>query len=586
MNEVNTLQNPWIAGTSLSPCHLTNVTYTNRSSAEQIQRIVLNGDLGLHMMILEGYDLNSLFTMLKMRLPLKMTRGMVTGDVTKVNDSIWVCLASMQQSSPAIVPETVAILFNAICLNTPSFPKVAPQLIEVLGKWDPRYCHDLSVQTNNMPRQNTALVAKNMLEQFTELTTAEFAAWTSEAQDIKKKCLSTPSFSNVSQLRQPLLPWNLAVGFREFVMLEEEFTALITKEFAAWASEAQNIKKFSEWAHKKLAVAVGLKKYHLPVSINTQTVNHLAHQMRRENLRARTTLGLDEQATDEMIRKRYRELALQFHPDKHAGYEQNFREIQTAYQKLTASEKEKCHLRDYTNFDELLIAADTAMNELSRAKSLSHAEQIAKWEELHKEMSSVTLTSQDEHLQERLKELIQQCWGHISLLQITTHILEQNQTFDGLCETGSLDALIAGLPLLIDQLEELYESRDMRDTRRTWDLTHFAFKTASLLLIDQMIGYRRSLVEALLLKGQLFEARQQRDAVENDFRKISTMSRCITGEKLKRIFKNRTAPPFLKDPDASKQGLPSKTGMVRKSSLEENIEQNMKFFNLLQGDSK
>lgn len=53
-------------------------------------------------------------------------------------------------------------------------------------------------------------------------------------------------------------------------------------------------------------------------------------------------LGVSKDATPEEIKKAYRKLAMQFHPDRNSssGAEKKFREINEAYAVLTGKEKE------------------------------------------------------------------------------------------------------------------------------------------------------------------------------------------------------------------------------------------------------
>src|SRR3989344_6079137 len=50
-------------------------------------------------------------------------------------------------------------------------------------------------------------------------------------------------------------------------------------------------------------------------------------------------LGVEKGATEDDIKKAYRKLAHQFHPDKPSGNEQKFKEINEAYQILSNKEK-------------------------------------------------------------------------------------------------------------------------------------------------------------------------------------------------------------------------------------------------------
>jgi molecular chaperone DnaJ len=58
------------------------------------------------------------------------------------------------------------------------------------------------------------------------------------------------------------------------------------------------------------------------------------------------TLGVDRKASDEEIKKAYRKLARQYHPDRNAGdksAEERFKEVQEAYSILSDSEKRKAY---------------------------------------------------------------------------------------------------------------------------------------------------------------------------------------------------------------------------------------------------
>ena len=52
-------------------------------------------------------------------------------------------------------------------------------------------------------------------------------------------------------------------------------------------------------------------------------------------------LGLKENCSQKSIKKRYKKLALKFHPDKNGGDEEKFKNIALAYEVLSDNEKRK-----------------------------------------------------------------------------------------------------------------------------------------------------------------------------------------------------------------------------------------------------
>src|SRR2546425_4658615 len=54
-------------------------------------------------------------------------------------------------------------------------------------------------------------------------------------------------------------------------------------------------------------------------------------------------LGVPESATDKEIRRAYRKLAKEHHPDAHPGQEDRFKEISAAYDVLSDDEKRKAY---------------------------------------------------------------------------------------------------------------------------------------------------------------------------------------------------------------------------------------------------
>ena len=52
-------------------------------------------------------------------------------------------------------------------------------------------------------------------------------------------------------------------------------------------------------------------------------------------------LGVDKTASQDQIKKAYRKLSLQFHPDKKTGNAEKFKQINEAYQILGDGDKKK-----------------------------------------------------------------------------------------------------------------------------------------------------------------------------------------------------------------------------------------------------
>jgi molecular chaperone DnaJ len=53
------------------------------------------------------------------------------------------------------------------------------------------------------------------------------------------------------------------------------------------------------------------------------------------------TLGVSDKATDKELRRAYRKLAKEFHPDSHPGSEERFKAVSAAYDVLGDPEKRK-----------------------------------------------------------------------------------------------------------------------------------------------------------------------------------------------------------------------------------------------------
>ena len=65
-------------------------------------------------------------------------------------------------------------------------------------------------------------------------------------------------------------------------------------------------------------------------------------------------LGVTQDATAEEIKKAYRRLVLETHPDRVPGKEEEFMRIQEAYDTLSAPEKRRAYNRGLSSFDDSL----------------------------------------------------------------------------------------------------------------------------------------------------------------------------------------------------------------------------------------
>jgi len=78
------------------------------------------------------------------------------------------------------------------------------------------------------------------------------------------------------------------------------------------------------------------------------------------------TLGINQNASSEQIKKSYRLYASKFHPDKHKGdnfFEEKFKEIQEAYDVLSDSEKRKVYDNEFFNFNKVETQEPTTEKE-------------------------------------------------------------------------------------------------------------------------------------------------------------------------------------------------------------------------------
>ena len=69
-------------------------------------------------------------------------------------------------------------------------------------------------------------------------------------------------------------------------------------------------------------------------------------------------LGLPKQASQDKIKKQYRKLSLEFHPDRPNGNATKFKEINEAYELLSDEKKRKQYDHEPLDFMEMLFQPD------------------------------------------------------------------------------------------------------------------------------------------------------------------------------------------------------------------------------------
>ncbi len=89
-------------------------------------------------------------------------------------------------------------------------------------------------------------------------------------------------------------------------------------------------------------------------------------------------LGLDSAATLEEVKKAYRKLALQFHPDLHSGTEERFKEIVEAYEMITSykASKQKRRSMSAEELERFYDLLKKAAEEKAREKAFAHAAKV------------------------------------------------------------------------------------------------------------------------------------------------------------------------------------------------------------------
>lgn len=84
-------------------------------------------------------------------------------------------------------------------------------------------------------------------------------------------------------------------------------------------------------------------------------------------------LGVDPSVSDELLKKAYRKLAFQFHPDKQEGNEEKFREILEAYETILNWRKAKENIKSLSQAEKQKVYEHLKAKAQEKAKAEAHA---------------------------------------------------------------------------------------------------------------------------------------------------------------------------------------------------------------------
>lgn len=88
------------------------------------------------------------------------------------------------------------------------------------------------------------------------------------------------------------------------------------------------------------------------------------------------TLGVSKNASEDEIKKAFRRLAHQYHPDKQGGDEQKFKEVNEAYQVLSDAEKRKKYDQFGADFDKYAAGAGHSWEDFARQSGFGFSEGV------------------------------------------------------------------------------------------------------------------------------------------------------------------------------------------------------------------
>lgn len=272
---------------------------------------------------------------------------------------------------------------------------------------------------------------------------------------------------------------------------------------------------FQAWVKAALKRVTKFPGNHTYQFTSNQTTGSQSETEVPEVKSARQELGVDQSASFEEVRKRYKTLAVKCHPDKNGGNDEKFKKILQAYECLCkVYMKEQFDPSKYVTLEGLLKRAREVFDSLEQR--LVHADHklcFEEWKVLYSQLSNVKITCNDRLINWNFETLVKQCHERMFYSGIQLKLLEESKKFQGLLAKLSHAQAIKELPGLIASLHSLYTEFDLANKNSTWAIIGCPhFKNANLLMMDRIFAYERTLAEAYLKEGEnnkAFEVRKQ-----------------------------------------------------------------------------